>query len=67
MLQEGIFGVAPFQIEMNEIYTFFNEIFIFPTDSSESEELSKWALVSAAFVVCRFVMEVAMSVSRFGV
>ena len=67
MLQEGIFGVAPFQVEMNEIFTFFNEVFISPTDSSNSEELTKRALLCAAFVVCRFIMEVAVSVSRFGV
>ena len=67
MLQEGIFGVAPFEIEMNQIFTFFNEIFISPTDSSKSEELTKGALLCAAFVVCRFVMEVTVSVSRFSV
>ena len=52
MLKEGILGVAPFQIEVNEIFTFLNEIFILPTDSSKSEELSIRALVCATFVVC---------------
>ena len=51
-LQKGIFGVAAFQVKVNEISTFLKEIFIFPIDSSESEEFSKRALMFAAFVVC---------------